>query len=1125
MGQLPTVGGTIVVSLDSYRPPQAGQPPARKVLSRHSLPALQGAQGLGASPDKRAVNTAPGRKKKIKKTPALRLASWNVRTMCPGLTDDLQQVDDARRTAVIDRELARLNIDIACLQETRLADYGSIRESHYTFFWRGLPRDSPRRHGVGFAVRNSLSAAIEPPTEGTERILNFRLSTTAGFINILSVYAPTLCATQEDKDQFYQALDEAISRIPSTEGLYLLGDFNARVGADYNTWPSCLGHHGIGRMNENGQRLLELCCHRDLCVTNTYFKCKDHHKVSWRHPRSRHWHQLDLIITRRVDLRSILHTRSFHSADCDTDHSLICSKVRLTPKRIHHSKTRGLPRINTCSTGDPHRVQIFRDSLSERLSTCTPKEVDADSRWGHIRDSIYTSALTAFGKRERRNADWYEAHWEEIHPVTEAKRKALLAYKQNPCPSTRDALRAARNKAQQIARRCANDYWLNLCRKIQSAADTGNARGMYNGIKIATGPTATKTAPLKSKIGEPITDQGKQLERWVEHYLELYATQNVVTAAALEALPSLTVMEELDIPPTEEELRKAIDGLTCGKAPGKDGIPPEVLKSGKLALLRHLHELLCLCWEKGHVPQDMRDANIITLYKNKGDRSDCNNYRGISLLSVVGKVFARVVLTRLQSLASRVYPESQCGFRSGRSTVDMIFSLRQLQEKCREQQKPLYIAFIDLTKAFDLVSRGGLFSLLQKIGCPPKLLQMVTSFHEDMQSTVCFNGGTSEAFPVSSGVKQGCVLAPTLFGIFFSMLLQYAFADCEEGILVRSRADGKLFNIARLRAKTKVRKVLIREMLFADDAALTSHTEAGLQELVNRLSHACKEFGLTISLKKTNILAQGTDKTPFIFIDSTQLEVVETFTYLGSTIASSLSLDTEISSRIGKAAAVMAKLNKRVWNNNSLTINTKVRVYQACVLGTLLYGSESWTTYTGQERRLNSFHLRCLRRLLQIKWQDRVPNTEVLQRTGIPSMFALLSRKRLRWLGHVRRMDDGRIPKDLLYGELWEGSRPAGRPRLRYRDSCRRDMKAAEINHNTWEDLAEDRQAWKASVSRGVSRAETTRSDQLLKKRAERKERASSERAPTLFRCSNCSRDCHSRVGLHSHSRRCQPRT
>ena len=123
----------------------------------------------------------------------------------------------------------------------------------------------------------------------------------------------------------------------------------------------------------------------------------------------------------------------------------------------------------------------------------------------------------------------------------------------------------------------------------------------------------------------------------------------------------------------------------------------------------------------------MRHAKIITLYKNKCDRSDCNSYRGISLLSIIGKVFARVVLVRLQVLAECIYPETQCGFRSKRSTVDMIFSIRQLQEKCREQQMPLYIAFIHLTKAFDLVSRQGLFQLLKKIGYPPSAAQHQSS--------------------------------------------------------------------------------------------------------------------------------------------------------------------------------------------------------------------------------------------------------------------------------------------------------------------------------------------------------------------------------------------------------------
>ena len=250
----------------------------------------------------------------------------------------------------------------------------------------------------------------------------------------------------------------------------------------------------------------------------------------------------------------------------------------------------------------------------------------------------------------------------------------------------------------------------------EGAFDLVSRSGLF--IKQATGPITTKSVPLKTKSGENITDKKKQMERWVEHYFQLYSTENVVADAVLDAICQLPVMQELDEKPTEEELRKAIDCLSTGKAPGEDGIPGEVIKAGKEELIEDLNELLCLCWKEGSVPQDMRDAKIVTLYKNKGDRSDCNSYRGISLLSIVGKVFARVILARLKVLAARVYPESQCGFRAGRSTIDMIFSVRQLQEKCQEQNEPLFLAFIDLTKAFDLVSRSGLFQLLKKIGCP-----------------------------------------------------------------------------------------------------------------------------------------------------------------------------------------------------------------------------------------------------------------------------------------------------------------------------------------------------------------------------------------------------------------------
>ena len=142
----------------------------------------------------------------------------------------------------------------------------------------------------------------------------------------------------------------------------------------------------------------------------------------------------------------------------------------------------------------------------------------------------------------------------------------------------------------------------------------------------------------------------------MEHYPDLYSRENTVSPAALDAIECLPTMDELDSEPLVEELSKAIDSLASGKAPGNDGIPPDLIKHCNTTLLFPLHEVLCQCWQEGAIPHDMGDCKIITLYKNKGERNDCNNYRGISLLSIVGKVFARVILMRLQKLAELIYP-------------------------------------------------------------------------------------------------------------------------------------------------------------------------------------------------------------------------------------------------------------------------------------------------------------------------------------------------------------------------------------------------------------------------------------------------------------------------------------
>ena len=249
---------------------------------------------------------------------------------------------------------------------------------------------------------------------------------------------------------------------------------------------------------------------------------------------------------------------------------------------------------------------------------------------------------------------------------------------------------------------------------------------------------------------------------------------------------------------------------------------------------------------------------------------------------------------------------------------------------------------------------------LAKIGCPPGLLNIIRSFHEGMQGTVQYDGNYSKPFEILSGVKQGCVLAPTLFGIFFALMLKYAFGNSTQGIHLHTRSDGKLFNLSRLKAQSKVDKKLIREMLYADDAALVAHSQDELQALLDRFADACTAFGLTISIKKTEVMGQNVESQPEVFIDHQKLVVTDNFTYLGSTISSTLNLNKEIDRRIGRASSTFAKLRKRVWENQKHTITTKIALYKACVLSTLLYGSKTWASYATQEKCLNSFHLRHL---------------------------------------------------------------------------------------------------------------------------------------------------------------------
>ncbi|BHF65102.1 hypothetical protein SprV_0200811100 [Sparganum proliferum] len=249
-------------------------------------------------------------------------------------------------------------------------------------------------------------------------------------------------------------------------------------------------------------------------------------------------------------------------------------------------------------------------------------------------------------------------------------------------------------------------------REIQGYVDRKEERN-FSAIKAVYGPPTKSTTSLLSADGSiQLIEKARILQQWAEHIRGVLSSPSTISDAAIARLPQVETNADLDLPPSLHETIRAVQQLPSGKAPGSDATSAEIYKHGGSQLMDHLTALFQEIWHQKEVSQDFRDATIVHLYKRKGNRQICERQRGISVLNNAGKIFARILLNRLNNHLKQGFPpESQCGFRRHGGTMDMIFAACQLQ-MCQEMWTHLYSTFVDLTKAFDTVNRNGLWKIM-----------------------------------------------------------------------------------------------------------------------------------------------------------------------------------------------------------------------------------------------------------------------------------------------------------------------------------------------------------------------------------------------------------------------------
>ena len=331
------------------------------------------------------------------------------------------------------------------------------------------------------------------------------------------------------------------------------------------------------------------------------------------------------------------------------------------------------------------------------------------------------------------------------------------------------------------------------------------------------------------------------------------------------------------------------------------------------------------------------------------------------------------------------------------------------------------VQITEVATCLDLANLGitNRTSVLEKCGVPPTMLSIIQSFHDGMQAEVRVGDTTTDRIQVRNGLQQGCTLAPSLFNIYFSTMVGYWRARCPEaGVTVRYRHGRKL--VGNRTAKSRLDLVRVTESQFADDAAVYATSRDTFESAIGGFVDAASKWGLTVSIAKTKGMVIGSHCTPTdilpVQLEGGPIEIVQEFTYLGSSISRDGEVKGEVKCRIGKAARAFGCLQKPIFQNHSLSVETKRKVYRAVVLSVLLYGVETWAIKAESVRRLSGFHNRCIRTILGVsryqQWKERLSSRGLAAAFGMEeTMVHCLMRQRLRWLGHLARMEPSRMPK------------------------------------------------------------------------------------------------------------------
>lgn len=928
--------------------------------------------------------------------------------------------------------MSKFQLEILGISEMRWRGSGEFTSTNgNVVLYSG--KDDRSESGVAVVISKNSKKTIMSWEPINDRIIVVRFcSQIKKAVTIIQCYAPTEDAEESAKDAFYEQLAATLNKVSLRDVLILSGDFNAKIGSNNSDASKVMGRHGMGTRNDNGERFIGLCQEFNLVIGGSLFPHKDIHKYTWTSPDGQTKNQIDHICIRQRWRTSLMDIRTKRSADMDSDHELIIASIKLKlNKNYNQTKNRKTSKRFALNklVDERKRNEVataMRDKLTANYNTW--EETCAEL------NNIAEEAI-GFANNDARKIWISDNTWSLIQQRNNLKLQILTDYRLKPQYS------AVAKTVKRSARADKRKYFDTLASEAENAAGANNMRQLYKIIGRLSNQNFNHNKAVKDVNGQLLTTTEQQIRRWKEHFEEISHVEddNEENLGLTDQLS--TLIESIDInPPSMSEIITAIIALKRNKAPGDDGIPAEILQTEPTTSAEIIHPFLVEAWQNERLPNDWSKGTIVKLPK-KGDLSDCNNWRGITLLNTIYKLMAMIINTRLQCVEQSLRDE-QAGFRPHRNCVDQVNTLRIIIDQSVEWRSPLYLVFVDFQKAFDTIRRSAIWTALRNKGVPVKVINVIRAMYDNATIQVRHSGMNSELFTTNAGVKQGCPLSPLLFAVTLDDIMKE----------ISKEKRGIVWGLQNH----------LEDLDFADDICLISHRHCDMQSKLDELVVRSRAIGLEVNIKKTKAMRIHNTNSNTFKVNDQEIQFVDTFCYLGCMMNVTGGIEEDVRYKLGKARSAFGRLN-RIWRSPQLSLQTKIRIFSACVKAPLLYGSETWLTTDTVVRKIQSQINKFLRIICRIFWPNIISNSELWNRTNETPITVQIRKRKWKWIGHTLRKPAESICRAVLEWNP-QGSRRRGRPKNTWRRTILMEIRKIDTS---WEDIktyCNDRNRWNTLV-------------------------------------------------------------